>query len=133
MSFAARIAPLFVVLAAPLGVSMAAPAHASEYDYEVGNVLICDTQAEVENFVTLFTGDPRAAIVAVNEAEHNPTACGLIEATYRRGYQTGMARNSDGAFQVIHILIVAVNTGNGMQPVRPAAFFTAFPVKEYAV
>ena len=133
MSFAARLAPLFAVLATPFGTPMVAPAHAADYGYEVGNVLVCDNQAEVEHFVILFTGDPQAAIVAVNEAEHNPAACGLVEVTYLRGSQMGTVRNGDSAFQIVHILVVAIDNGAGMQPVRPAAFFSAFGVKEYAV
>jgi hypothetical protein len=133
MSFAARLLPLFAVLAAPFSALVVTPAHAADDGYEVGNVLVCDTQAEVEQFITLFTGDPRAAIVAVNEAEHNPTACGLVEVTYLRGIRMGTVRNGDTAFQIVHVLVVAIDTGAGMQPVRPAAFFSAFGVREYAV
>jgi len=133
MSFAARLVPLLAAFAAPLGALNVAPAHAADYDYEVGSVLVCDTQAEVEQFVTLFAGDPRAAIVAVNEAEHNPTACGLLEVTYLRGSQMGTVRNNEAAFQVVHILVVAIDNGAGMQGVRPAAFYSAFSVREYAV
>ena len=131
MSFAARLVPLLAAFAAPLGAAIVGPAHAA--NYEAGTVLVCDTQSEVEQFVTLFSGDPRAAIVAVNEAEHNLTACGLLDVTYLRGVEMGTVRNGDSAFQVVHILVVAIDNGAGMQSVRPTAFYSAFSVKEYGV
>jgi hypothetical protein len=45
----------------------------------------------------------------------------------------GTVRNGDTAFQVVRILVVAIEDGTGMQPVRPAAFYSAFSVKEHAV
>jgi hypothetical protein len=43
------------------------PAGAS--DYEVGASLACDTPAQVERFVALFTGDAQATIGTVNAEE----------------------------------------------------------------
>jgi hypothetical protein len=69
MSSAARLVPLVVLLAAPFC------AAAQGSDYEVGGRLVCDTQGQVERFVTLYTGDAQAAIRVVNAEEENPTAC----------------------------------------------------------
>jgi hypothetical protein len=56
MTLAARVAPLFALLAAPFCV----PAHAADAaDYEVASSLVCDTQEQVERFVALFAGDAR--------------------------------------------------------------------------
>jgi hypothetical protein len=127
MSFAARLVALFGLLAAPF----CAPAQASEY--EIGASLICDTQGQVERFVAVFTGDAQAAIRVVNAEEKNASACAIMNVAYMRGAQVGMARHGDNAFEIIRILVVGIETGNGTRPVRPAAYFSLFGVKEYAV
>jgi hypothetical protein len=130
MSFATRIVPLFALLAALLS----APAQAADdMDYEVGTSLVCDTQAQAERFVALFTGDAQAAIRVVNAEEQNPSACMIMNVAYLRGTQIGMARHRDSAFAIVRILVVGVETGSGMVAVRPAVYFTVFGVKEYAV
>jgi hypothetical protein len=127
MNFAARVAPLFALLAVPF----CAPAQAS--DYEVGASLVCDTQGQVERFVALFSGDAQAAIRVVNTEEANPNACAIMNVAYMRGTQVGMARHGENAFEIVHILVVGVESGDGIRPVRPAAYFSLFGVKEYAV
>ncbi len=127
MSFAMRLVLLFAFLAAPLR----APAHAA--DYEVGESLLCDTRAQVERFVALFTGDPQAAIGVVNAEEQNPSACVIRNVVYMRGAQIGMARHGDSAFGIVRILVVGLETGNGVLPLRPSVYFSLFGVKEYAV
>ena len=137
MCSAIRFAPLLALLAAPL----CAPAQAADQraaerppaDYEVGESLVCDTQGQVERFVALFTGDVQAAIRVVNAEEHNPSACAIVNVAYIRGAQLGMARHDDNAFEIVHILVVGVETGTGIRPVRPAAYFSLFGVKEFAV
>jgi hypothetical protein len=127
MRFATRLVPLLALLAAPL----CAPAQASEY--ETGTSLLCDTQAQAERFVVLFSGDAQAAARAVNAEEHNPTACALVNVAFVRGSQIGMARHGDSAFEIVRVLVVGVDTASGMQAVRPAAYFSLFGVKEFAV
>ena len=127
MSFATRLVPLLALIAAPLD----APAHAS--DYEMGASLLCDTQQQVERFVALFNGDTQAAIGVVNAEVENPTACAIATVVYMRGSLLGMARHGDSAFEIIRVLVVGVETGNGIRPVQPAAYFSLFGVKEYAV
>ena len=104
-----RHLPLLALLAAPLCGS------AQAMNYEVGTSLICDTRAQVERFVALFSGDPHAAIDAVNAEEQNPTACALIKAAYLRGAKIGMARNGDNAFEIVRIFWSSAST-------RPSAF-----------
>ena len=127
MSFAARALPLFALLAAPF----CAPAHASDYD--VGASLVCDTQEQVEHFVAQFTGDAQAAIQYVNDEEKNPTACAMMNVAYMRGAQVGMARHGANAFKIIRVLVVGVETGNGILPVTPVVYFSLLSVKEFMV
>jgi len=130
MTLAARIAPLFALLAAPFCL----PAHAADAaDYEVASSLVCDTQEQVERFVALFAGDAHAAIRLVNAEQKNPTACAMMNIAFVRGIQLGTARHGDNAFHITHILVIGVENGNGIQPVQPAAYYSAFGVKEYAI
>jgi hypothetical protein len=107
------------------------PAHAQEYEY--GTALLCDSQNQAERYVSLFKGEQQSTIDAVNTAEHDPNACGLATVAFMRGPELGTARNKENAFQIVKILVVAVNTPTGMRPVQPAAYFTAFEVVEYDV
>ena len=127
MRFATLLLPLLAVLVAPL----CSPAQAA--DYEVGSSLVCDSQSQVERYVALLSGDAQAAIDAVNAEEHDPTACALVNVAYLRGSRIGVARNGDSAFEIVRILVVGIDTAAGIQAVRPAAYFSLFGVKEYAV
>ena len=130
MSFATRLAPL------PLLAALCAPALAADYsaaDYEVGSVLFCDTKAQAERFVTLFAGDAEAAVIAVNAEVQNPTACALMDVAFMRGSQVGTVRHADNTFEIVRILVVGLSTTSGVKPVRPAAYFSLFSVKEYGV
>jgi hypothetical protein len=127
MNLATRLVAPLALLAAPF----CAPVQAS--DYEVGGSLVCDTQGQVERFVALFSGDAQAAIRVVNAEEANPNACAIVNVAYVRGTQVGMARHGENAFEIVHILVVGVESGDGIRPVRPAAYFSLFEVKEYAV
>jgi hypothetical protein len=127
MSFATRLALLFALLASLL----CAPARAT--DYEVGASLACDTQAQAERFVALFTGDAQGAIGAVNAEEQNPSACVIRNVAYMRGMKVGMARHGDQAFEIVRILVVGIKTYGGIHPVSPSVHFSLFGLKEYAV
>jgi len=132
MGFATRVALLFALLASLL----CAPSRATDYratDYEVGASLACDTQARVERFVALFTGDAQDAIRIVNAEEQNPSACVIRNVAYMRGVKVGVARHGDSAFEIVRILVVGIKTDSGILPVRPSVRFSLFGVKEYAI
>jgi len=131
MNFVARLVPSLVPFLALLAAPFCVPAQAS--DYEVGATLVCDTQGQVERFAALFRGDAQAAIRVINAEEANPNACAIMNVAYLRGMQVGMARHGENAFEIVHILVVGVETRDGILPVRPAAYFSLFEVKEYAV
>jgi hypothetical protein len=136
MRLSKRIVPLVALLASSLATAVSLPARAADdqaVDYEVGKALICDTQAQAERFVALFNGDAPAAIGVVNAEQHDPTACAIANVAYVRGPSLGTARNRDNAFEIVRILVVAVQSETAMQPVRPAAYFSLLRVKEFAV
>src|SRR5262249_38072968 len=109
-------------------------AHAADAaDYEVASSLVCDTQEQVERFVALFAGDAQAATRLVNAEQKNPTACAMMNIAFVRGNHLGTARHGDNAFHITHILVIGVENGNGIQPVQPAAYYSAFGVREFAI
>jgi hypothetical protein len=50
-----------------------------------------------------------------------------------RGPGLGTARNKENAFQIVRVLVIGVETEDGLRPVRPSAYFSAFEVVEYDV
>ncbi len=127
MSFATRFAWLF----APLMAVLCAPAQA--WDYDIGSSLLCDTQAQVERFAVVFTGDAHAATRIVNAEERNPSACAIVNVAFVRGAQIATVRHDDRAFEIVRILVIGIETESGIRQVRPAAYFSLFAIKEYAV
>lgn len=125
MSFAARLAVLMV------SSFFAVPALAQEV--EVGTNLFCDTQEQVERFVTLFDGDTQNAVDGVNAAERNPTACAVSTVVYVRGPKLAVARSKDATFDIVKILVLGVVAEDGVHPAKPASFFTVFTVDEIGV
>ncbi|HKA39119.1 MAG TPA: hypothetical protein VKD25_05095 [Burkholderiales bacterium] len=112
---------------------MAVPAQARELEVEVGTSLICDTQAQVEQFVALYDGDAQSAVDTVNAAEHNPMACAVTTIAFVRGPQLATARGKETSFQIAPILVLAVVTEAGLKSVPPAPFFSVFAIEEIGV
>jgi hypothetical protein len=119
------------VLLAVISLVISFPAHAQEY--EQGTALLCDNQTQVKRYVELFKGEEQAAVDAVNEEAQDPTACAFQTVTFVRGPEVETARNKGGAFQIVRILVVGVETASGFRAVRPSAFFSAFAILEYDV
>src|SRR5215475_7789615 len=109
MTFAKRV---ISILALPFTL-LSVPVQAADYD--VGTSLVCDTQAQVERFAALFSGDAQAAIRVVNAEEQNPSACAILNVAYMRGRQIGMVRHGESAFQIVRILVVGVDTEDGIR------------------
>jgi hypothetical protein len=127
MNFARR--PSLLVL--PLLLMLSFPAQAQ--DIEVTNGLICDTQEQVEQFVSLFDGDAQSTAEKVNIAEHNPTACVVSGMAYVRGRNLATARTKDTTFEIVPILVLGVVTEKGIETVKPARYYSAIAVKEIGV
>src|SRR5215472_7857297 len=104
-----------------------------ERNMEVGDVLVCDTQEQVERYVAHYHGDNEAAVRAVNREENDPRACGVATAAFVRGPQMATARAENIAFEIVRILVLGVDGDDGLRPVQPAPYFAAFGVTEYRV
>jgi len=119
-----------ILLCLPLAL-LSLPSRAQEI--EVGTSLICDTQEQVERFVTLYDGDAQSTVNNVNATEHDPTACAVSTTAYVRGRQLATARNKHTTFHIVPILVLGVVTEDGIKSVTPAPFFSVFEVEEIGI
>jgi hypothetical protein len=127
VNFVSRI----TLLVLPLVLLLGLPARAQEV--EVGTSLICDTQEQVERFVALYDGDAQSTANSVNAAEHNPTACAVTTMAYVRGRQLARARSKGATFQIVPILVLGVVSGEAVESVTPAPFFSVFEIEEIGI
>lgn len=123
---------LFVALLSLAALSLPAQANTNE-GLETGTLLICDTQKQVERLGELFEGKADAAISTVNAEVKDPTACGMAELFYVSGKPLGTVRSKSHTFHIVPIIVVAVNTPRGQQPVNSTVYFTLVKVQEFSV
>jgi hypothetical protein len=125
-----------------LSLFVGAPAYAQEVttsplarEIVTGQIMICDTQKQVERFVAFsyITGKASSAIKAVNTEAENSNACGVVDAAYLRGAPVGITRTAMEAFDIVPILVVGIHTPEGLRPAAPSLFFTLVKIKEVAV
>ena len=97
---------------------------------EIDTNLFCDTQQQVERFVSLLDqngGSAEAAIEAVNDESKTQDACVIATAAYRRSGVAGTAKNNEATFDVTRIVVIGVYTVNGLERSMPTEFFTLVP------
>jgi len=97
---------------------------------EIDTNLFCDTQQQVERFVSLLDqngGSAEAAIAAVNDESKLEDACVIATAAYRRSGIAGTVKNHEATFDVTRIVVVGVYTVNGLERSLPTEFFTLVP------
>lgn len=130
MHFIARIACLTLALALPAQ-AQDVPAKPDAQDrVEIDTNLICDTQQQVERFVTLLDengGSAEGAIDAVNAENKTLDACVIATAAYRRTGVTGTIKNREATFDVTRIVVIGVYTVKGLERSLPTEFFTLVP------
>lgn len=134
MHFIARIACLALALALPAQAQETkqdGPAKSdAQQRVEIDTNLFCDTQQQVERFVTLLDengGSAEVAIEKVNTETKTQDACIIATAAYRRTGITGTVKNSEATFDVTRIVVVGVYTVNGLERSLPTEFFTLVP------
>ncbi|HZO48427.1 MAG TPA: hypothetical protein VFB68_21260 [Xanthobacteraceae bacterium] len=97
---------------------------------EIDTNLFCDTQQQVERFVSLLDqngGSAEAAIAAVNDESKTEDACVIATVAYRRAGVAGTAKNNEATFDVTRIEVIGVYTVNGLERSLPTEFFTLMP------
>ena len=117
-----------IIRVALLSVLLCFSARAQEV--EIGTGIVCDTQKQMERFVTLYHGEADAAVKAVNAEEDDPSACVVGTLAYVRGPDVATARTPDATFQIVRVLVVGILTEAGFQATVPAAFFSVKRVDE---
>ena len=127
MSSALRLGLLALPLLLMFGFSVQAQ------EVEVGPALICDTQQQVERYVSVYDGDALSTINSVNAAEHDQTACGMNNIVYVRGQRVAVARNKDKTFYIAPILVLGIVTEQGVKSMAPTPYFSGFEIQEIAI
>jgi hypothetical protein len=120
----------------PIGVALfclflSAPARA--HDVEVGTTIICDTQKQVERFVSYMRAKHASAVnavSAVNAEEQDHSACGMSKLAFLRGSSIITMRTKEDTFEIVEILVVGIATPQGVQAVVPNVYFAVFKVEE---
>ena len=105
-------------------------------EVEVGSGLVCDTKQQVERYVQLFNGDPKAAADAVNAEVGRAEACSFGTVAFIRGSELGRVRGNTGegtqeTVEIHEILVLGVETPAGLLEIEPVRWFTIFPVEEF--
>jgi len=127
MKSALSIAFLASVLAGP---ALAQQQPGPQQEVRVGTSVICDTQQQMERFVAVFDGNADAALATVNKEAGDPNACGVATMAYVVGGELGKARNKEGTFQIVKVVVVGLNTEAGFQAVAPSQFVSLLKVDE---
>ena len=134
MHFIARIAGLALALVLPAQAQETKQDGPAKPDgqerVEIDTNLFCDTQQQVERFVTLLDengGSAEVAIDKVNAENKTMDACIIATAAYRRAGVAGTVKNSEATFEVTRIVVVGVYTVNGLERSLPTEFFTLVP------
>lgn len=127
-------------LALVLVAALAAPAHGQ--DVEVGTGLICNTAAQIEEYV-VAAGEAKsqmgnapareiiaAALAAVN-AKHQdePNACGAGSIAYMRGKTVKVIDTPSGPREIAEIIVVGAASSQGVRSLPPTKQFTMFKPK----
>jgi hypothetical protein len=97
---------------------------------QVGRGLICNTEQQVERYVTLFDGDSERAISAVNAEAQDDNACAVARVVFVPAAAGATVRNGTGAYRVVQIVVLGVVTAAGVLKVEPFVQFAAAPVEE---
>ena len=98
---------------------------ASAMAQEVGQGLLCDTEAQIREVVKLAneTHDLEASVEKVNSGS---LACGVAPVAFIRGETVGEIRAPEGLRDIVKITIIGVVLPHGIQPVPPMEQFTLF-------
>lgn len=128
MNIALRALVFSLCLASPAAAQQRQPLNGA--DVQVGTTIICDTQQQMERFVVVFDGDFAAAMNKVNAEENNPTACIGATMAYVQGHELSKAKGSKGTYNIVRVLVIAITTPAGFQPIQPAAFFSIVKSEE---
>ena len=113
---------------AALSSLISVPSRAQTVEVETG--VFCDTQKQMERYVTLYSGDTQAALKAVNSEVNDPTACVYGTIAYIRGPEIATARNKNETYHIVRVIVVGFMTHSGFRASAPAASFSVEKIDE---
>lgn len=97
---------------------------------QVGHGLFCNTEQQVQRYVSIFDGDSEKAIGQVNAEAHDDNACAVASVAFIPGAATPTTlRNGKSSYRVVEIVVVGVVTPVGLQQVQPIVQFAMAPVE----
>lgn len=130
MTTLSRVALCGLLLASPMVPVLAQAMDAEtapKLDVEIGAGLFCNSAAQVERYLALQNTDsePEQAVKKVNDEAKDPQACALAAIAFVRGEQSKSVGAPGGQMNVTEIVVVALQTNEGWQPVQPILQYTA--------
>ena len=115
------VLPLALVL-----MGFASPARALPVEYDTG--AICDTQNHAQ---LLAMRDASGEAATSSNAEQGGAGdCAVATVAFVRGAVLGTARNGVETIEVVEILVVGVDLGNGFRGVEPKVYFKLDKIDE---
>ena len=125
------IAPLAVLLlTTPVSAGGPTPLALDKNQVHIGSGVICDTQDEVQRFVSLMANtDAGGALQIVNREKENPLACGMATVAFRAGKELGEVSNGKGSFKIVEIEVLAGTANGKWHAITPRRTqYTAIPI-----
>ena|SRR5947207_1790433 len=110
--------------------SLLLPSPGQAQTLEVRSGIFCDSQREVERFITLFDGDAESAMNAVNAEVNDPTPCFATTIALIRGPEVAAALTWCNTFHVVQVVVVGVFTSAGFRKVEPVTAYSIERVEE---
>jgi hypothetical protein len=99
----------------------------AQHAVETGTGVVCDTSEQVTRL--LKADDFQATLVAVNTEQRN--SCAVLPIAFIVHGETGeQARIHGATFRVTQILVLGLDTAEGMRPIKPTIQWTALFVEE---
>jgi len=102
-------------------------ANSAEPTLEVGMGLICNSEAQVQRYLSLHGANqsPDAAIQLVNTEEQDPSACSIAAIAFIRGKEGRAVSAPGGQMKITQITVVAAQTPFGWQRMQGLIQYTA--------
>ena len=99
-------------------------------DVAVAPGVFCDTQREMERFVSLFDGDMENAVNSVNIEARNPRACIAGTIAFIRGPEVAISQTWNESFHIVRVIVIGIVTRAGLRRTTPSAAYSIERVPE---
>jgi hypothetical protein len=118
------IRPVLAAAGMTIQLLFSAGCGAQAQNIENGVGVVCETPAQVEEFIALRT-DTRSAVEQIN-AQSKSQVCEILNIAFLVGAVVAESANDKGTWQIRKILVVGLIIGGNVSPVQPYQKYTAF-------